>query len=89
MERVQNITELRKGRLSAHISADHPQFAHIISQLVTPAPSQRPDAAKLLTILDDETNNLININLLQEQLKEKDCEIERLKALLNQIGVKS
>ncbi|XP_044739755.1 eukaryotic translation initiation factor 2-alpha kinase 1-like [Chrysoperla carnea] len=89
MERVQNITELRKGRLSAHISADHPQFAHIISQLVTPAPSQRPDAAKLLTILDDETNNLININLLQEQLKEKDCEIQRLKALLNQIGGKS
>lgn len=89
MERVHNIMELRKGRLAAHISAEHPQLAHIMSQLVSKSPTQRPNATKLLSLLETDSNNLININYnLEQQVKDKDAEIARLQKLLSELNAK-
>lgn len=85
MERVRNISELRKGKLPAHLTAHQPQMAQIISQLVLKDPSLRPSARELLEKLDKES---MVINELRNQLAEKENEISRLRELLEAAGIK-
>lgn len=86
MERVQNITELRKGHVPKHMQ---PQFARIISQLVCRNPSNRPSAADLLKCIAINVSESEHIRELELQLVEKDEEIARLKELLKTAGAKS
>lgn len=88
MERVHNITELRKGHIPTHILIQHPQFARIIGQLISRNPQDRPDATTLLKHITNH-NDSEHIKELEMQLAEKDEEIQRLKELLKNAGVKS
>lgn len=84
MERVKYITELRKGRLPAHLSASQPKIAQIISQLISKDPHLRPSARQLLDEINIE-NSLITD--LRNQIAEKDKEIVFLKNLLKNAGI--
>lgn len=86
MERVQNITELRKGHLPKNLQ---PQFARIIAQLVCRNPNDRPSAAELLKCISIDVSESEHIRELESQLAEKEEEILRLKELLKSAGVKS
>lgn len=89
MERVHNITELRKGHIPTHILLQHPQFARIIGQLISRNPQDRPNATTLLKHITNNGNDSEHIKELEMQLAEKDEEIQRLKELLKNAGVKS
>lgn len=89
MERIHNITELRKGHIPTHILRQHPQFARIIGQLISRNPQDRPDATTLLKHITHNDNDSKQIKELEMQLAEKEEEIQRLKELLRSAGVKS
>ncbi|CAK1549596.1 unnamed protein product [Leptosia nina] len=83
MERVKTITDLRKGQIPAHLTANYPKIAHIIGKLVQRKPSKRLDTKQLL----DELKNLCEnkdetIKSLKEELAAKDDEIAKLKMML-------
>lgn len=87
MERITNITSLRKGDLPECTIKQQPQLAQIISQLVIRQSSARPDASTLLKHIDDEQHlESPMVHQLQTKCKEqqhtiaeKDEEILRLK----------
>lgn len=87
MERVHYINELRKGRLSSQLSAQDPQLAHIISQLVTKVPHLRPASSELLNRLVKPTAEAEEIEHLRSRLEEKDSEIDKLKEMLKNAGI--
>lgn len=88
MERVQCITELRKGHVPAHLFKSHKELAHMISTLVVKNPDHRPDTKTLLHQL--KSNEISEqIDLLKMQLAEKDEEILHLKELLKSHGIMS
>lgn len=89
MERVENITELRKGNVAPHLITQHPSLANIIKQLVNKDPADRPDAKTLLQRLTTEVIESDEIKSLKCQLAEKDEEINRLRDLLERAGVKN
>ncbi|CAH0726327.1 unnamed protein product, partial [Brenthis ino] len=83
MERVKTITDLRKGQIPAHLTANFPKIAHIIGKLVQRRPSKRLDTAQLLEELKTLTENKDDtIRLLKEELAAKDDEIAKLKMML-------
>lgn len=87
MERVHHITELRKGRLSSHISAQDPQLAHIISHLIIRNPDLRPSADELLNMLIVPSGENQEITILKTKLEEQKNEILRLKERLKLAGI--
>ncbi|KAL3282281.1 hypothetical protein HHI36_005470 [Cryptolaemus montrouzieri] len=91
MERNKCIEELKKSRyLPQRIVIQHPQFADIITKLVSKSPEERPSANELLQqISDASTASIQQIEELKCQLASKDEEIARLKELLKSAGVKS
>lgn len=86
MERVETITELRKGKLPAHLTAQEPQIAQIISRLIIKKPNLRPCAQEILEQINHSADNEL-VNELRTKLIEKDNEIARLKDLLKKAGV--
>ncbi|CAG4972749.1 unnamed protein product [Colias eurytheme] len=90
MERVKTITDLRKGQIPAHLTANYPKIAHIIGKLVQRRPGKRLDTGQLLdelkTLCDskDET-----IKSLREKLAAKDDEIAQLKMMLAKFNHRS
>ncbi|XP_060518124.1 interferon-induced, double-stranded RNA-activated protein kinase-like [Cylas formicarius] len=88
MERVENITELRKGRLPVSVASGEPEFAHVIEKLMRKKPELRPDTTALLHSLTASEENG-KVELLKAQLAEKDEEIAHLKELLKSHGIKS
>lgn len=87
MERVKTITDLRKGQIPAHLTANYPKIAHIIGKLVQRKPSKRLDTAQLLEELKTLAENKDDtIRSLREELAAKDDEIAKLKMMLAEIG---
>ncbi|XP_075991886.1 eukaryotic translation initiation factor 2-alpha kinase 1-like isoform X2 [Anticarsia gemmatalis] len=83
MERVKTITDLRKGQIPAHLTANYPKIAHIIGKLVQRRPSKRLDTAQLLEELKNLSENKDDtIKSLKEELAAKDDEIAKLKMML-------
>lgn len=83
MERVKTITDLRKGQIPAHLTANYPKIAHIIGKLVQRRPSKRLDTTQLLEELRTLSENKDDtIRLLKEELAAKDDEIAHLKMML-------
>lgn len=89
MEKVQNITQLRKGHISQYLLTQHPNFANIIQQLVVKNPEDRPDAKTLLQSLTTKVVESDQIKSLKCELAKKDEEINRLKELLKKAGVEN
>lgn len=89
MERVRNITELRRGNLAPHLHLEHPQFARIIMQLVCRNPQDRLNASDLLKRITVTVSESERVKELELQLAEKDEEILRLKELLKNASIKS
>ncbi|KAJ8956835.1 hypothetical protein NQ318_014249 [Aromia moschata] len=87
MERVQRITELRKGVLPPSLLVSHPEFAKVIKKLVVKDPDVRPDTTTLLTALRSSESE--QIEQLKLQLAEKEEEILNLKELLKAHGIQS
>ncbi|XP_066253181.1 eukaryotic translation initiation factor 2-alpha kinase 1-like [Euwallacea similis] len=87
MERTKKISELRSRRdlpVPSELS-----LSNLVSALVRHSPGERPDAATLLTVLENITNaSPPDLEALERRLREKDLEIERLRALLRKHGVK-
>ncbi|XP_078720159.1 eukaryotic translation initiation factor 2-alpha kinase 1 isoform X1 [Lampetra fluviatilis] len=81
MERVQTIQELRGGVVSGPFTAQWPEQAKYIGLLTQDDPAARPTPQDILT-----TDLIVNkdqvIVSLQRQLSQKDEELARLKALL-------
>lgn len=85
MERVKTITDLRKGQIPAHLTANYLKIAHIIGKLVQRRPSRRLDTSQLLEELKLLSENKDDtIRLLKEELAAKDDEIAKLKLMLVQ-----
>lgn len=83
MERVKTITDLRKGQIPAHLTANYPKIAHIIGKLVQRRPNKRLDTTQLLEELRTLSENKDDtIRLLKEELAAKDDEIAHLKMML-------
>lgn len=90
MERVKTITDLRKGQIPAHLTANYPKIAHIIGKLVQRKPSKRLDTAQLLEELKTLAENKDDtIRSLREELAAKDDEIAKLKMMLANLNFKS
>ncbi|KAJ8978065.1 hypothetical protein NQ317_015872 [Molorchus minor] len=87
MERVKQITELRKGHISSKLLINHPEFAKLIGKLTIKNPDDRPDTTTLLNTLRSTESE--QIEQLKVQLAEKDEEILHLKELLRSHGIKS
>ncbi|CAB3231497.1 unnamed protein product [Arctia plantaginis] len=87
MERVKTITDLRKGQIPAHLTANYPKIAHIIGKLVQRRPGKRLDTTQLLEELKNLAENKDNtIKLLKEELAAKDDEIAKLKMMLAKLN---
>lgn len=87
MERVKTITDLRKGQIPAHLTANYPKIAHIIGKLVQRRPSKRLDTTQLLEELKNVSENKDDtIKSLREELAAKDDEIAKLKMLLAKLN---
>ncbi|KAG6453987.1 eukaryotic translation initiation factor 2-alpha kinase 1 isoform X2 [Manduca sexta] len=90
MERVKTITDLRKGQIPAHLTANYPKVAHIIGKLVQRRPAKRLDCAQLLEELKNlKENKDETIRLLKEELVAKDEEIAKLKMMLAKLNYNS
>ncbi|KAJ2944485.1 hypothetical protein O0L34_g3830 [Tuta absoluta] len=90
MERVKTITDLRKGQIPAHLTANYPKIAHIIGKLVQRKPSKRLDTNQLLNELKTLSENKDEtIKSLKEELAAKDDEIAQLKMMLAKLSSKS
>ena len=87
MERVLSISSLRKGKISPHLLALHPQLSHVMSQLVATNPANRPDATALLKYLAVDVVESQVVQDLKCQLAQKDEEISQLKELLKSAGI--
>nr|CAI5836200.1 unnamed protein product [Callosobruchus analis] len=86
MERVEYITELRKGHIPSKLFITHPELAQMIRSLVVKNPELRPDTTTLLhTLKSTETQE---IEQLKMQLAEKEEEISHLRELLTMHGIK-
>ncbi|VEN61732.1 unnamed protein product, partial [Callosobruchus maculatus] len=86
MERVEYITELRKGHIPSKLFVTHPELAQMIRSLVVKNPDLRPDTTTLLhTLKSTETQE---IEQLKMQLAEKEEEISHLRELLTMHGIK-
>ncbi|VVC89208.1 eukaryotic translation initiation factor 2-alpha kinase 1-like [Leptidea sinapis] len=89
MERVKTITDLRKGQIPAHLTANYPKVAHIIGKLVQRRPSKRLDTNQLLEELRNvKENKDATIQSLREELAAKDDEIAKLKMILAKLNYK-
>ncbi|KAL4705064.1 hypothetical protein ACJJTC_004563 [Scirpophaga incertulas] len=87
MERVKTITDLRKGQIPAHLTANYPRVAHIIGKLVQRRPSKRLDTSQLLEELRNFSENKDDtIRNLKEELAAKDDEIAKLKMMLSKFS---
>ncbi|CAH0404584.1 unnamed protein product [Chilo suppressalis] len=90
MERVKTITDLRKGQIPAHLTANYPKIAHIIGKLVQRRPGKRLDTSQLLGQLKTLSENKDEtIKNLKEELAAKDDEIAKLKMMLANFTYKS
>lgn len=90
MERVKTITDLRKGQIPAHLTANYPKIAHIIGKLVQRRPSKRLDTPQLLEELKHLSENKDDtIKSLKEELAAKDEEIAHLRMMLAKMNSKS
>ncbi|XP_035446004.1 eukaryotic translation initiation factor 2-alpha kinase 1 [Spodoptera frugiperda] len=90
MERVKTITDLRKGQIPAHLTANYPKIAHIIGKLVQRRPAKRLDTSQLLEELKNLAENKDDtIKNLREELAAKDDEIAQLKLMLAKFNYKS
>lgn len=87
MERVQYITELRKGNLPPSIHLKYPDIAKMIEHLIVKNPEERPDTTTLLDALKKTESK--EIDQLKMKLMEKEEEIMHLKELLKSHGIKS
>ncbi|XP_049871174.1 eukaryotic translation initiation factor 2-alpha kinase 1-like [Pectinophora gossypiella] len=89
MERVKTITDLRKGQIPAHLTANYPKIAHIIGKLVQRRPSRRLDTSQLLEELKNLAENKDQtIKTLKEELAAKNDEIAQLKMMLAKLNNK-
>ncbi|KAJ8729711.1 hypothetical protein PYW08_001292 [Mythimna loreyi] len=87
MERVKTITDLRKGQIPAHLTANYPKIAHIIGKLVQRRPAKRLDTAQLLEDLKNLSENKDDtIKSLREELAARDEEIAKLKMMLAKLN---
>ncbi|CAH0603512.1 unnamed protein product [Chrysodeixis includens] len=87
MERVKTISDLRKGQIPAHLTANYPKIAHIIGKLVQRRPAKRLDTGQLLEALNNLTENKDEtIKSLKEELAAKDDEIAKLKMMLAKLN---
>ncbi|CAH1997151.1 unnamed protein product [Acanthoscelides obtectus] len=86
MERVEYITELRKGHIPSKLFVTHPDMAQMIQSLVQKSPELRPDTTSLLHAL--KSTETQEIEQLKVQLAEKEEEISHLKELLTMHGIK-
>ncbi|CAG9121653.1 unnamed protein product [Plutella xylostella] len=87
MERVKTITDLRKGQIPAHLTANYPKIAHLIGKLVQRRPSKRLDTAQLLDEIKRLSENKDDtIKSLKEELAAKDDEIRKLKMMLAKLN---
>lgn len=90
MERVKTITNLRKGQIPAHLTANYPKIAHIVGKLVQHRPSKRLNTSQLLDELQNLKENKDDmIKSLKEELAAKDDEIAKLKMMLAKVNFKS
>lgn len=90
MERVKTITDLRKGQIPAHLTANYPKIAHIIGKLVQRRPSRRLDTNQLLEELKTLSENKDDtIRQLKEELAAKDDEIAKLKMMLAKLNYRA
>ncbi|KAM3959130.1 eukaryotic translation initiation factor 2-alpha kinase 1 [Aphomia sociella] len=90
MERVKTITDLRKGQIPAHLTANYPKIAHIIGKLVQRRPAKRLDTNQLLEELRRLSENKDDtIKSLREELAAKDEEIAHLKMMLSKFNIES
>ncbi|XP_063375971.1 eukaryotic translation initiation factor 2-alpha kinase 1-like [Cydia fagiglandana] len=90
MERVKTITDLRKGQIPAHLTANYPKIAHIIGKLVQRRPAKRLDTRQLLEELKTLSENKDEtIKSLREELAAKEDEIAQLKMMLAKFSHKS
>ncbi|KAJ0181573.1 hypothetical protein K1T71_002295 [Dendrolimus kikuchii] len=90
MERVKTITDLRKGQIPAHLTANYPKIAHIIGKLVQRRPSKRLNTSQLLEELKNlKENKDDTIRSLKEELAAKEDEIAKLKMMLAKLNFKS
>ncbi|XP_072936562.1 eukaryotic translation initiation factor 2-alpha kinase 1-like [Epargyreus clarus] len=90
MERVKTITDLRKGQIPAHLTANYPKIAHIIGKLVQRRPAKRLDTNQLLEELKNLSENKDDtIKSLKEELAAKDDEIAKLKMMLAKFNYRS
>lgn len=88
MERVKTISDLRKGQIPAHLTANYPKIAHIIGKLVQRRPSRRLDTNQLLEELKMLSENKDEtIRMLKEELAAKDEEIAKLKMMVAQLNL--
>lgn len=87
MERVEHITELRKGNLPPSVHQKYPDIAQMIENLIIKNPQNRPDTRTLLNVLKKSDSK--EIEELKMQLFEKEEEILHLKELLKSYGMKS
>lgn len=87
MERVEYITELRKGNIPASVYIKCPNIAQIVEKLIVKNPDERPDTTMLLdTIKKTESKEMEQLKM---QLAEKDIQISHLRQLLKSHGIKS
>lgn len=87
MERVEYITELRKGNLPPSVHLKYPDTAQMIENLIVKNPADRPDTRTLLSALKKSDSK--EIEDLKMLLIEKEEEILHLKELLKSYGMKS
>lgn len=87
MERVEYITEVRKGNLPPRVHVKHPEIAQMIKNLVVKNPDERPDTTTLLHEVKKTESK--EVEQLKMKLMEKEEEILHLKELLKSHGIKS
>lgn len=87
MERVEYITEVRKGNIPPRVHLKHPEIAKMIENLVVKHPEDRPDTTTLLDALKKTESK--EVEQLKMKLMEKEEEILHLKELLKSHGIKS
>ncbi|CAG9858261.1 unnamed protein product [Phyllotreta striolata] len=84
MERVEYISELRKGGMPSNVHVKHPLIAEVIEKLMVRNPDSRPDTTTLIRAYNSTENEQLRM-----QLAEKEEEILHLKELLKMHGIKS
>lgn len=89
MERVQSLTDLRKGHMSQTVVRNYPQFATIITQLMARHTMNRPDATTLIKMITKDDTESEIVRDLKSQLAAKEEEILKLKELLKSVGYSS